>query len=113
MAGATDYADPFEHRRSGKDRRRFLDPRYRNPQYPSFCDRRKQHRRRPEYEKHDRLIQEHPNKRWITVIGVAMAFFLLYVSLLTNMGLRTRLINDKKNDMGNHLELPYISHHTF
>jgi hypothetical protein len=113
MTGHTCCARPFKQRRSGRERRRVIDPRYRNPQYPELHDRRKGRRRKPEYEVRYSLVKEHPSNIWITVIGLATAFFLVYASLLTNIGLSSRLLDNKKFQMGHHLELPYVMHHRF
>lgn len=78
------FSQPFKDRRSGKDRRQCLDPRYRNCLYPAFLDRRKGERRKPVYDQLDPLIQEHPLQKWIVVIGVVVAIFLTYLFLFTN-----------------------------
>lgn len=72
-------------RRSGKDRREYIDPRYRNPAYPEFCDRRKGERRKPVYEDVQPFIKEHPIRKWIILIGIVAAFFLIYIFFFTNL----------------------------
>jgi hypothetical protein len=113
MTGDTCYARPLKQRRRGKDRRRFVDPRYRNPEYPAFRDRRKGQRRKPEYEVCYPLLKEHPNTKWITVIGLATAFFLMAACFLINIDVSSRLVGDKKNKRASHIELPYMLHHGF
>ena len=78
------FSQPFKERRSGKDRRKYVDPRYRNSLYPAFVDRRKGERRKPHYEQVDLLIQEHPLRKWIVVIGLLAALFLTYLFFFTN-----------------------------
>jgi hypothetical protein len=70
-------------RRSRKDRRTHLDPRYRNAVYPQFVDRRKIDRRETPYEDSPRLIREHPFRKWVVLIGVVIAAFLTYVFFFT------------------------------
>jgi hypothetical protein len=79
------FSKPFKERRSGKDRRKHVDPRYRNAFYPAFLDRRKGERRKPDYGQIDPLIQEHPLRKWIVVIGVVAAVFMTYLFLFTNL----------------------------
>ena len=78
------FSQPFKDRRRGKDRRKCVDPRYRNPLYPAFVDRRKGERRKPDYDQKDLLIQEHPLRKWIVVIGLLAALFLTYLFFFTN-----------------------------
>lgn len=103
----------FRQRRSGKDRRRAIDPRYRNPAYPQFCDRRKGERRRPRYEDCESLIKEHPNRVWITIIGLATAAFLAYACVLTNVCVSSKLPCEKRADVSSRLDLPYVLHCPF
>jgi hypothetical protein len=86
------FSQPFEERRTGKDRRQYVDPRYRNHLYPAFIDRRKGERRKPDYNQIQSLIQEHPLRKWIIVLGVAVAIFLTYLFLFANLtvGRKTR-----------------------
>jgi hypothetical protein len=79
------FSQPFKERRSGKDRRRHIDPRYRNRWYPAFVDRRGGDRRKPDYEQVDPFIQEHPLHKWIVIVGVLVAIFLTYVFLFANL----------------------------
>jgi len=83
-AETMDFSKPFKERRSGKDRRKCVDPRYRNSLYPAFVDRRKGERRKPVYEQIHPLIQEHPLRKWIIVIGLLAALFLTYLFFFTN-----------------------------
>jgi len=71
--------------RRGKDRRKHIDPRYRNPAYPEFVDRRQGERRKPVYEDPRHLIREHPAGKWITRIGLVVALLLVYLLLFTNL----------------------------
>lgn len=74
-----------KERRGGKDRRKHIDPRYRNPAYPKFVDRRKGERRKPTYEDFPPLIKEHPRRKWVISIGVIIAVFLVYIFFFTNL----------------------------
>jgi hypothetical protein len=47
-------------KRSGRERRKHIDPRYRNAAYPEFVNRRDVDRRKPPYEDIAPLIKEHP-----------------------------------------------------
>ena len=78
------FSQPLKERRSGKDRRKYVDPRYRNCLYPAFLDRRKGKRRKPVYEQVHPLVQEHPLRKWIVVIGLLAAVFLTYLFFFTN-----------------------------
>ena len=87
MAARTEkigFSHPFKERRGGKDRRKYVDPRYRNFLYPAFVDRRKGERRKPVYEQLYPLVQEHPIRKWIVVIGLLAAVFLTYLFFFTN-----------------------------
>lgn len=108
MAGRLCWLGALGQRRSGKDRRRYIDPRYRNPEYPQFFDRRQGERRKPEYECRQPLIKEHPDRKWLTVIGLAMAVFLIYASLLTNLGVASRLTCLKKANVSSQMDLPFF-----
>lgn len=72
-------------RRSGKERRRHVDPRYRNAAYPDFVDRRKADRRKPPYEDIPPLIKEHPLRKWKFLIAVLVAMFLICIFFFTNL----------------------------
>ncbi len=76
---------PHKERRNGKDRRKHIDPRYRNPAYPEFVDRRKGERRKPTYEDSSPLVKEHPRRKWVILIGVIVTVFLAYVFFFTNL----------------------------
>jgi hypothetical protein len=68
-------------RRSGKDRRKYIDPRYQNAAYPDFFDRRKGgDRRKVSYQD----LPGHPTRRLIMLIGVVVTVFLIYVFLIAN-----------------------------
>lgn len=75
----------LKDRRSGKDRRRYVDPRYRNAAYVEFVDRRKGERRKLVYEPDCCLIKEHPERKWITRLGIVVGLFLLYLLFLSNL----------------------------
>jgi len=79
------YSWPHKERRNGKDRRKHIDPRYRNPAYPEFVDRRRGDRRKPIYEDSSPLAKEHPTRKWIVLIGVIIAVFLAYAFFFTNL----------------------------
>jgi hypothetical protein len=66
-------------RRSGKDRRTHVDPRYRSSSYPDFVDRREGVRRHPEYGP----VHGHPTRKWIILIGAVVAGFLIYIFFFT------------------------------
>lgn len=84
QANTMGFSQPLKDRRRGKDRRTTVDPRYRNVLYPAFVDRRKGERRKPDYDQTARLIQEHPLRKWVVVIGLLSALFLAYLFLFTN-----------------------------
>jgi len=75
---------PGKDRRNGRDRRQRIDPRYRNPAYPRFVDRREEERRKPSYEDVEPFVKEHPHRKWIMIIGVLVVIFLTYVFFFTN-----------------------------
>jgi hypothetical protein len=66
-------------RRSGKDRRTHVDPRYRSSAYPDLVDRREGVRRHPEYGP----VHGHPTQKWIILIGAVIASFLIYIFFFT------------------------------
>ena len=72
-------------RRKGKDRRKTIDPRYRNPAYPDFVDRRKRDRRKLVCDAVNCLVSEHPDSRLITTIGIVTAILLLSIFLLSTL----------------------------
>lgn len=88
-------ASSSEERRTGKDRRQHIDPRYRNPVYPEFVDRRKAQRRNPTYEEGDRYLKEHPIRKWIVVIAILVAAFLTYVFFFTNFIVSKKCIEER------------------
>jgi len=81
----TPDGDLFKDRRRGKDRRKTIDPRYRNPAYPEFVDRRRGDRRRPAEEGMDCVVTEHPDSQLVTTIGVLAGLFLLSLFFLTTI----------------------------
>jgi hypothetical protein len=72
-------------KRSGRERRKHIDPRYRNASYPEFVDRREVDRRKPPYEDIHPLIKEHPVRKWKVLIGVLIALFLICIFFFTNL----------------------------
>jgi hypothetical protein len=72
-------------KRSGRERRKHIDPRYRNAAYPEFVDRREVDRRKPPYEDIPPLIKEHPVRKWKVLIGVLIAVFLICIFFFTNL----------------------------
>ncbi len=76
---------PMKDHRGGKDRRKYIDPRYRNPAYSRFVDRRTVERRKPVYDEVHPFVKEHPLKRWTIVISILVAGFLAYVFLFSNL----------------------------
>ena len=107
ITGNKDFLRWFKERRRGKDRRKHLDPRYRNPDYPEFFDKRKGNRRKPEYETRPSFITEHPNRRWVTVIGIMTVSFLLYASVLTTISVDKKP-QHKIGNMNTHQVIPYL-----
>ncbi len=79
------FRRPLNERRSGKDRRKHVDPRYRNPSFLQFVDRRMGDRRKPVYEEVHPFVKEHPLERWIIIIGILVVAFLMYVFFFTNL----------------------------
>jgi hypothetical protein len=68
-------------RRSGKDRRRYIDPRYQNAAYPEFVDIRKGgDRRKPGYQD----LPGHPTRKFIVFIGVVVTVWLVYLFLVAS-----------------------------
>ena len=72
-------------KRSGRERRKHIDPRYRNAAYPEFVNRRDVDRRKPPYEDIAPLIKEHPVRKWKVLIGVLIALFLIGGFFFTNL----------------------------
>jgi len=66
-----------------QEQRKKIDPRYTNPLYPEFIDRRKNSRLRPVYEtKPSSICREHPLYKYMILIGLIVAFFLLCLAIL-------------------------------
>jgi hypothetical protein len=84
------FSLPFKDRRSGRDRRKYLDPRYRNPAYPVFVDRRETQRRRPVYDDISPLVKEHPFRKWLVIISILVAVFLACLFLFASFAARER-----------------------
>jgi hypothetical protein len=70
-------------RRSGKDRRKYRDPRYESANFPEFVDRRKGERRELDYEN----LPGHPSRKWIILIGAVVVALLIYLFFLTSLNL--------------------------
>ncbi len=108
------FSQPFKERRSGKDRRKCIDPRYRNRLYSAFVDKREGERRKPDYEEVGPLVQEHPLGKWIVVIGVLVMIFLTYLFLFTNFTVSKKLREERGRtraitigyDIGNQIATP-------
>jgi len=98
----------LSERRKGKDRRRYIDPRYRNPAYPQFDDRRLGERRSPVYDEIEAIVKEHPSRKWIAVLGIAVAAFVVWGSVLVNSSVDARLTCRKKADVDSHSILPWF-----
>jgi hypothetical protein len=60
------------------------------------------------YEHHSPLIKEHPDRKWITLVGIVAAVFLMSVSILTNAGVSTKLASKKIGNVSNAQLFPYI-----
>jgi hypothetical protein len=73
-----------------------MDPRYRNPAYLQFYDRRKGERRKPTYEDVYPFVQEHPQRKWILIISVLVVIFLTYVFFFTNLVATNRGLQKKR-----------------
>ena len=83
-------------RRQCKDRRKHVDPRYRSADYSEFVDKRKDvERRAPAYEDVPHLIKEHPRRKWVILIGLVIASFLIYSFCFTNLILEKKCIDEK------------------
>jgi hypothetical protein len=68
-------------RRSNKNRRKYMDPRYQSPANPDFVDRRTGgDRRQVTYQD----LPGHPARKWIILIGLVVGVFLIYLFLLAN-----------------------------
>ncbi len=66
-----------------QEQRKKIDPRYTNPLYPEFIDRRKHSRLRPVYEtKPSSICREHPLYNYIILIGIIVAFFLMCIAII-------------------------------
>jgi hypothetical protein len=74
-------------RRSGKDRRQYVDPRYQSADYPEFVDRRKDGDRRKLDYQH---MPGHPVRKRILLIGVLVAIFLISLFLIISVTLTQR-----------------------
>ena len=70
-------------RRSGKDRRKYTDPRYESADFPEFVDRRRGERRELDYEN----LPGHPSRKWIIVVGAMVVALLIYLFILSNVNL--------------------------
>jgi hypothetical protein len=69
-------------RRSGKDRRKHIDPRYQSAAYPEFVDRRSGvDGRKRSY--HD--LPGHPTRKLIIVMGVVVTLFIISLFFLTSL----------------------------
>ena len=102
-------------RRSGKERRKHIDPRYRSVSHAGFVDRRKFDRRKVAYQDMGALISEYPPVRWKVFIGILVAVFLICMCYLTHQMLSKKSLdrrgrkatitlgchkNDSRNDAG-------------
>jgi hypothetical protein len=66
-----------------QEQRKKIDPRYTNPLYPEFIDRRKDSRLRPIYETRPTSIcGEHPLYKYIMLIGIIATIFFLALVVL-------------------------------
>lgn len=66
-----------------QERRKKIDPRYTNPLYPEFIDRRKNSRLRPVYEtKPASICSEHPLYKYVILIGIIATIFLFVLCIL-------------------------------
>jgi hypothetical protein len=71
-------------RRSGKDRRQYVDPRYGSSAYPQFVDRRKgKDRRKLDY----RHMPGHPVRKWIVLIGILVVVYMVALFFLLSVAL--------------------------
>ena len=99
---------PME-RRSNKDRRKHVDPRYKDPACPEFVDRRSGRDRRVGDYQH---LPGHPNRKWIILIGIVVALCLVYFCLFTSFLLtknhrisilkKTVTLGHNEDDIGNY-----------
>jgi len=86
---------PMKDRRSGKDRRKYIDPRYRNSAYLEFVERRNTERRQPVYEKMHPFVKEHPLRKWNIIISVLVCAFLVYMFFFSNFLAREKSLEEK------------------
>lgn len=70
-------------RRSGEDRRQFVDPRYQSAAHPEFVDRRKGGRRKLDYQH----MPGHPVQKWIMLIGMLVVTFLVALFFVLSVAL--------------------------
>jgi hypothetical protein len=78
----------FKDRRKGKDRRKTIDPRYRNPAYPHFIDRRKYDRRKWDGDSVTCVELEHPDSGLIITIGIVTLTLVLSVFFLSTLNVK-------------------------
>ena len=71
-------------RRSGKDRRQYVDPRYQSAAHPEFVDRRKGGDRRKLDYQH---MPGHPVRKWIMLIGMLVVVFLVALFFVLSVAL--------------------------
>ncbi|UCD86739.1 MAG: hypothetical protein JSV01_02885 [Desulfobacterales bacterium] len=68
-------------RRGGKDRRKYIDPRYQNAAYRGFVERRKGgDRRKIRYQD----LPGHPTRKLIMLLGVVVTVFLIYIFVIAS-----------------------------
>ena len=71
-------------RRSGKDRRQYVDPRYQNAGHPEFVDRRKgRDRRKLDYQH----MPGHPVRKQIMLMGMLVVVFLVALFFILSVAL--------------------------
>ena len=98
----------FRDRRSAKDRRKTIDPRYRNPAYPNFVDRRKCDRRKWDGDGVTCVVSEHPDSRLVMSIGIMTVLFVLSVFFLSTLNVEKVAEVKRAGSIFCDTVLPYI-----
>ncbi|MEW6263933.1 MAG: hypothetical protein AB1641_12730 [Thermodesulfobacteriota bacterium] len=81
-------AKPKKRRR---DRRKWMDPRYRSPNYPEFVERRSGRDRRREAGTLEESLLEKigGQRRWVIIVGLAGLAVGIYLFLLCFLGVKS------------------------
>ena len=98
----------LKERRKRKDRRKTIDPRYRNPAYPNFVDRRKYDRRKWDGDGVTCVVSEHPDSRLVMSIGIMTVIFVLSVFFLSTLNVEKVAEVKRAGSVFCDTVLPYI-----